>query len=82
VPRWSVPASWAVVLTALVVGPMFGAGLNLPRWVQDLSPFPHSPKAPAAAVTAARIVTLSVVCLGLAGTALISVRRRNLALPT
>jgi len=44
VPRWSVPASWAILLSALVVGPMFGPGLNLPAWVQDLSPFTHSPQ--------------------------------------
>ena len=82
VPRWSVPASWTILLSALVVGPMFGPGLNLPPWVQNLSPFTHSPKATAAAVTAAPVLLLSVVCLGLAATALISLRRRNLVLPT
>jgi putative exporter of polyketide antibiotics len=81
-PRWSVPASWTILLAALVVGPMFGPGLNLPTWVQNLSPFTHSPKAPAAAITAAPMLTLTVVCLALAATALISLRRRNLALPT
>jgi ABC-2 type transport system permease protein len=82
VPRWSVPVSWALLLTTLVVGPMFGPGLNLPRWLQDLSPFTHSPKAPAVAVTAAPVLTLSVVCLGLAAAALVALRRRNLVLPT
>lgn len=82
VPRWSVPASWAILLSALVVGPMFGPGLNLPAWVQDLSPFTHSPKAPALEVTAAPVLALIAVCLGLAATALVSLRRRNLALPT
>jgi ABC-2 type transport system permease protein len=81
-PRWSVPASWTILLAALVVGPMFGPGLNLPTWVQNLSPFTHSPKAPAAAITVAPMLTLTVVCLALAATALISLRRRNLALPT
>ena len=81
-PRWSVPASWTILLSALVVGPMFGPGLTLPPWVQNLSPFTHSPKATAAAVTAAPVLLLSVVCLGLAATALISLRRRKLVLPT
>ncbi|HEY3016960.1 MAG TPA: ABC antibiotics transporter [Nocardioides sp.] len=81
VPRWSVPASWAVLLTTLVVGPMFGPGLNLPPWVQDLSPFTHSPKAPAAAVTAAPLLALAAACLGLAAAALVALRRRDLALP-
>jgi ABC-2 type transport system permease protein len=80
-PRWSVPASWTILLSALVLGPMFGPGLNLPQWVQNLSPFTHSPKAPAAPVTAGPMLALSVICLGLAATALISLRRRNLALP-
>lgn len=81
VPRWSVPVSWSILLTALVVGPMFGPGLNLPSWVQNLSPFTHSPKAPAVDVSAAPLLALSVVCLALVATALVSVRRRNLAMP-
>ena len=80
-PRWSVPASWGVLLSTLVVGPMFGPGLDLPTWVQNLSPFTHSPKAPALDVTAPPLIALSAICLALAGTALASLRRRNLALP-
>jgi ABC-2 type transport system permease protein len=81
VPRWSVPISWAILLSALVVGPMFGPGLNLPAWVQNLSPFTHSPKAPAVAVTASPLLALTAVCLGLTAAALIALRRRNLTLP-
>jgi len=46
------------------------------------APFAHSPKAPAVAVTAPPLLTLTAVCLCLATAALISLRRRNLALPT
>ena len=81
-PRWSVPASWAVLLSTVVVGPMFGPGLNLPTTVQNLSPFTHSPKAPAVAVTAAPLLSLTAVCIALAAAGLISLRRRDLALPT
>jgi ABC-2 type transport system permease protein len=81
-PRWSVPASWGVLLATVVIGPMFGPGLELPRSVQNLSPFTHSPKAPAVAVTGAPVLALTAVCLALAAVALISLRRRNLALPT
>jgi ABC-2 type transport system permease protein len=81
VPRWAVPVSWAILLVTLVVGPMFGPGLDLPLWVQDLSPFTHSPKAPALPVTAAPLLVLSVVSIGLAATALGLLRRRDLALP-
>jgi ABC-2 type transport system permease protein len=82
VPRWSVSVSWAVMIGALVIGPMFGPDLNLPTWVQDLSPFTHSPKAPAAAVTAAPLLALVLVCLVVGVAALLALRRRNLALPT
>ena len=80
-PRWSVPASWAFVLFMLVTGPMFGPSLNLPAPVQNLSPFTHSPKAPAVAVTAAPLLALTVVAVGLALTGLATLRRRNLVLP-
>jgi ABC-2 type transport system permease protein len=80
-PRWAVPMSWAILLVMLVVGPMFGPGLNLPLWLQDLSPFTHSPKAPAAAVGLAPLLVLSGVCVGLAAAALGGLRRRDLRLP-
>ena len=81
VPRWSVPASWAVLMSTLLVGPMFGPGLDLPTWLQDLSPFTHSPTAPAVAVSASPVLALLAVCLGLTVTALVALRRRSLSLP-
>ncbi|ABL81179.1 MULTISPECIES: ABC antibiotics transporter [unclassified Nocardioides] len=81
VPRWSVPASWALLLAALVAGPMFGPGLKLPTWVQDLSPFTHSPQAPAVPVDAVPLLALGGAAVALAGAALLVLRRRDLALP-
>ena len=81
VPRWSVPVSWAVLLAMLVVGPMFGPGLNLPGWVQDLSPFTHSPQAPAAPVDVVPLLALGGAAVGLAAAALLALLRRNLGLP-
>jgi ABC-2 type transport system permease protein len=81
VPRWSVPVAWALVLAMIVVGPMFGPSLGLPTWVQDLSPFTHSPKAPAVAVTAAPLLALTGVGVALALAGLTALRRRNLVLP-
>jgi ABC-2 type transport system permease protein len=81
IPRWSVPVSWALMLYMLVAGPMFGPSLNLPALVQDLSPFTHSPQAPAAAVTAGPFLALTTVAIGLAMTGLLVLRRRNLTLP-
>jgi ABC-2 type transport system permease protein len=81
IPRWSVPVSWALMLYMLVAGPMFGPSLNLPMLVQDLSPFTHSPQAPAVAVTAGPMLALTTVAVGLAVTGLLALRRRNLTLP-
>jgi ABC-2 type transport system permease protein len=81
VPRWAVPVSWALMLFMLVAGPMFGPSLDLPTLVQDLSPFTHSPQAPAAAVTATPLLALAGVSGALAVAGLFALRRRNLVLP-
>jgi ABC-2 type transport system permease protein len=82
VPRWAVPLCWALVLASFVVGPMFGPGLDLPGWLQDLSPFTHSPKAPALPVTAPPLLALAGVAVALCAAALATLRRRDLVLPT
>lgn len=81
VPRWSVAAGWSVLLAMLVLGPMFGPGLNLPAWLQDLSPFTHSPEAPAGSVGAVPLLILIGVALCVAVAGLLALRRRDLALP-
>jgi putative exporter of polyketide antibiotics len=81
VPRIAGVLSWAVLMASILIGPLFGPGLKLPQWAQDLSPFTHVPKAPAVAVTAAPVVGLITVVAGLALIGLVSLRRRDLALP-
>jgi ABC-2 type transport system permease protein len=80
-PRWSTGLCWALMAGSVVVGPMFGPSLGLPVWVQDLSPFTHVPNAPAVPVSAGPLVVLTLVCVLLAGGAVLVLRRRNLALP-
>jgi ABC-2 type transport system permease protein len=80
-PRWSVGLSWALVVLSIFVGPMFGPSLQLPAWLLDLSPFTHVPNAPAVAVTVAPILGLALASVLLAVAGVISLRRRNLALP-
>lgn len=80
-PRFATAASWAVLLWSILAGPLFGPGLNLPGWALDLSPFTHVPKAPAVAVTAAPIIGLVAAVTALVLTGLVSLRRRDLALP-
>jgi ABC-2 type transport system permease protein len=80
-PRWSVGLSWALVVGAIFVGPMFGPSLGLPSWLLDLSPFTHVPNAPAVALSVGPIVGLGLACVLLASAGLLLLRRRNLALP-
>lgn len=80
-PRWAGPVSWSVLLTSLLLGPMFAPNIDLPQWVQDISPFTHTPKAPAGSVTATPVVTLLGVSVALAAAGLMSFRRRSLVLP-
>ena len=82
-PRWAGPVSWAVVMVSILLGPLFGAAtFQLPTWVQDISPFTHIPRAPAAAITALPVVGLLVISALLAVAGLVAFRRRDLALPT
>jgi ABC-2 type transport system permease protein len=81
VPRFAGVVSWALLLTFILVGPLFGPTLKLPQWAQDLSPFTHVPKAPAVAVTAWPVLSLIAVVAALAVAGLVSLRRRDLALP-
>jgi ABC-2 type transport system permease protein len=81
-PRWAGTISWTIVMLSIVLGPLFGgATLQLPRWMQDISPFTHIPKAPAAEVTTTPLGVLLVISGVLAVAGLLVFRRRNLVLP-
>jgi putative exporter of polyketide antibiotics len=81
VPRWSGPLSWLVLVLTLLLGPMFAPALGLPAWVQDLSPFTHTPKVPAGALDPAPLVALLTVAVALGAAGLAATRRRSLVLP-
>ena len=80
-PRAAVPASWLLLASSLALGPMFGPSLGLPRWLLDLSPFTHLPKAPANPITATPLVLVTAACVALVGIGLLALRHRDLALP-
>lgn len=81
-PRWAGAVAWTLIILSLLLGPLFGAAtLQLPEWAQDVSPFTHIPKAPAAAVTALPVIALIAISAALAAAGLAWFRRRNLALP-
>jgi ABC-2 type transport system permease protein len=80
-PRWSVGLSWATVIVAIFVGPMFGPSLGLPTWLLDLSPFTHVPNAPAVSISLGPVLGLSLACGLLSIVGVLALRRRNPALP-
>jgi ABC-2 type transport system permease protein len=75
IPRWSI-AAWAVLALALVVA-MFGALLDLPSAVMDLSPFQHTPQGPAHDPTALPLVVMLAVGAGLTAVGIAGFRRRD-----
>jgi ABC-2 type transport system permease protein len=81
VPRYAGPVCWGLLIAFVLVGPLFGPGLSMPWWVQDLSPFTHIPKVPAVPLNAAPVLGLITAVTALAVIGLVSLRRRNLALP-
>jgi len=80
-PRFASAVSWALLMASILLGPLFGPTLKVPQWAQDLSPFTHIPKAPALPVTATPVLALIAVVAALTLAGLVSLRRRNLALP-
>jgi ABC-2 type transport system permease protein len=81
-PRAASALSWAVLLVAILLGPMFGAAtLQLPAWAQDVSPFTHTPKLPGADLAAAPVLNLVVIAAALVAVGLASFRHRDLELP-
>jgi len=80
-PRWSVGVSWALLVVAVFVGPMFGPSLELPTWVLNLSPFTHVPNAPAVDPSLGPVLGLGLACVLLGAVGALVLRRRNLALP-
>lgn len=82
IPRRAAAVSWAVLLVAFGLGPLFGPDLRVSGWLLDLSPFTHTPRVPAVELTVAPVLALVGVFVVLVVGGLVSGRRRDLALPT
>lgn len=80
-PRLASALCWMLLLASILAGPLFGATLRLPQWVRDASPFTHVPRAPGALVGAVPMFTLVGVAAALTLAGLVTLRRRDLALP-
>ncbi len=80
-PRWAPVVPWSALGAAVLVGPTFGAGLDVPGWAKDLSPFTHAPTAPAAGIATGPLLVLGAAALGLVVLGALAARRRDLRLP-
>jgi ABC-2 type transport system permease protein len=76
-PARSAAVGWTAMAICGFIG-VFGPALNLSQPVLDISPFTHVPKLPGGVLTAAPLIWLSVVALGLAAVGLIGLRRRDI----
>ncbi|EMY34940.1 exporter of polyketide antibiotics [Arthrobacter crystallopoietes BAB-32] len=76
-PRLSVPLGWGILAAALILG-QFGDLLQLPGWIQDLSPFRHSSAMPVEDFAAAPALTMAAAVVLLALGATLLLRRRDL----
>lgn len=74
-PRATV-AVWGLVAGCAVLA-LFGAVLDLPQWVLDLSPFTHVPQVPAADVDWLPLGVMSLLGVALIGAGLLGLERRD-----
>lgn len=79
-PRLTDGLAWTALVAALLLGPL-GEILGLPQAARNLSPFSHIPPVPVVDATAAPILVLLAVAVGLAAAGIIGLERRNLVLP-
>ncbi|HEY5990267.1 MAG TPA: ABC transporter permease [Streptosporangiaceae bacterium] len=75
VPR-GVAAAWAALAVCFVIG-LLGQVLNLPTWVNDVSPFQHTPQLPAADPAIAPLAILAAIAAALTWVGLTAFRQRD-----
>ncbi|SDB82065.1 ABC-2 type transport system permease protein [Raineyella antarctica] len=69
---------WALFIGFILLGEL-GQLLSLPTWLQDLSPYAHTPKVPAEPFELAPVLTMVVLALVLAAVGSLAYRRRDLS---
>jgi ABC-2 type transport system permease protein len=75
-PKLTIPLGWGLLVIGLVIG-QFGALLQLPEWLQNVSPFHHSAALPVEVLNVASAsILLATAVLG-TGLALLFIRRRD-----
>jgi polyether ionophore transport system permease protein len=76
VPR-AAAASWGFLTVCFVIG-MLGQLLDLPAWVEDISPFQHVPQLPAADLSVGQLLVLTAAAVGLTAAGLVGLQRRDI----
>jgi ABC-2 type transport system permease protein len=69
--------SWAALGACFVIG-MFGQVLELPPWIQDLSPFQHVPSYPATDLAALPLIVLVTIAVAATVIGLLGLRHRDI----
>lgn len=77
IPRLSIALGWGLLALGLVLGE-FGELLQLPEWVQGLSPFHWSSAVPVEELDVAAVLTLVAVAAAATLVAALALRRRDL----
>ena len=75
-PRLMIPVVWGVFAACLVIFQL-GSILKLPEWVIDISPFTHTPVAPADSIEGWPLLVMSVIAIAICSIGLALFRRRD-----
>ena len=75
-PRW-VGISWGILAACVVVG-FLGPVLNIPSWLQNLSPFERVPQLPAASLTLLPLIAMCAFAVGFTLLGLGGLQRRDI----
>jgi len=76
-PRWCGTLAWAALIISMLTGPFFGPALDLPQWMQNISPFTHAPSV-TEPVSAAPIIALLLIATVFTVIGLLSYSRRSM----
>lgn len=78
IKRFSNALTWALLAACLLIFQL-GALLDLPQWAINLSPFTHTPPAPAATIAYKPLVILSLIAITFLLIGIAGFRRRDLS---
>lgn len=76
-PHFTLAITWSVLAISIFIA-QFGTLLKLKQWLLDISPFSHTPTAPAEAVTAAPLIILSAIAVALLIGGFVAFRQRDI----